>query len=79
MADRDPAVIQAGFAFIDKLLAKDVKKGKLTETEATEARGRIQSVTGIEGFNSVELVVEVRSCPCVLHVLSVDAHTDCGI
>lgn len=60
ITDRDPAVIAKGFAFIDKLLAKDVKKGKLTEEDAAIARGRISAVSGIEEFHSVELVVEVR-------------------
>lgn len=60
MADRDEAVVQKGFAFIDKLLAKDVKKGKITEKEAKEARGRI-SASSLEGFAKVDLVVEVSS------------------
>ena len=62
MADRDEKVITAGFAFIDKLLAKDVKKGKMTEEEAVLTRGRISGVTGLEAFEIVDLVVEVRSC-----------------
>lgn len=60
ITDNDPAVISKGFAFIDKLLAKDVAKGKLTPDEAVTARGRITSVPGIEGFAKVDLVVEVR-------------------
>lgn len=60
MADRDEAVVQAGFAFIDRLLAKDVKKGKMTEGEAKETRSRISSVGSIEGFAQVDIVVEVR-------------------
>lgn len=70
MADRDEKVITAGFAFIDKLLAKDVKKGKMTEEEAVLTRARISGVTGLEAFEKVDLVVEV--C-CSSRVLSTNA------
>ncbi|KIM30484.1 hypothetical protein M408DRAFT_328066 [Serendipita vermifera MAFF 305830] len=49
---------------MDKLLAKDVSKGKITEQEAKDARARITVVpedVGISGFKDVDLVVEAAS------------------
>lgn len=42
--DRDPSQINKGFGFMDKLLAKDVSKGKITEEEAKDARERVISI-----------------------------------
>lgn len=71
MADRDEKVIKAGFAFIDKLLAKDVKKGKMTEEESVLVRGRISSVSGLEEFGKVDLVVEV----CLSQIVTRECHS----
>ena len=46
---------------MDKLLAKDVSKGKLESSAAKEARDRVIVVgeEGIKGFRDLDLVVEV--------------------
>lgn len=53
-----------GLGEIDRLLGKDVKKGKLTEEGAKEARGRIQSVQELKEIEGVELIMEVRPFLC---------------
>mgnify|MGYP001562231196 FL=1 len=45
----------------DKLLAKDVAKGKLTQEEADATRSRLSSVPGIEQFTNVDLAIEAVS------------------
>lgn len=48
---------------MDKLLAKDVSKGKISQTDATEARDLVTVVgpdVGLKGFRDVDMVVEVR-------------------
>lgn len=62
MLDRSPVQIQKSLSLMDKLLAKDVSKGKITEQEAKDARDRITVVSeeeGINGLKDVDLVVEV--------------------
>lgn len=48
---------------MDKLLAKDVSKGKIQDIEAKEARDRITvldyETQGIKGFRDVDMVIEV--------------------
>jgi 3-hydroxyacyl-CoA dehydrogenase len=48
---------------MDKLLAKDVSKGKIQDVEAKEARDRITvldyDAQGIKGFRDVDMVIEV--------------------
>lgn len=57
--DRSPEQVKKGIALFDKLLAKDVSKGKLTETEAKEARDRVQIVDSISKLEDVDMCVEV--------------------
>lgn len=47
---------------MDKLLDKEVAKGKLENTAAKEARDRVTIVgeEGIKGFRDLDMVVEVR-------------------
>ncbi|KAF9237886.1 3-hydroxyacyl-CoA dehydrogenase [Melanogaster broomeanus] len=47
--------------FVDKLLSKDVSKGRLTSTEAAEAKHRIQIVDSLHAMRDVDLVVEAVS------------------
>ena len=64
LVDRSSVQIQKSLSLMDKLLAKDVAKGKLSEQEAKDARQRITVVPeeqGIEGLKDVDLVVEVSS------------------
>ncbi|CCA76950.1 probable 3-hydroxybutyryl-CoA dehydrogenase [Serendipita indica DSM 11827] len=64
LVDKSPVQIQKSLSLMDKLLAKDVSKGKLSEQEAKDARQRITVVPeeqGIEGLKDVDLVVEVSN------------------
>lgn len=49
--------------FMDKLLAKDISKGKIQDAEAKEARDRITvldyDTQGIKGFRDADMVIEV--------------------
>jgi len=48
---------------MDKLLAKDVSKGRIQDIEAKEARDRITvldyDTQGIKGFRDADMVIEV--------------------
>lgn len=59
--------------FMDKLLAKDVSKGKIEDIEAKEARDRITvldyDTQGIKGFRDTDMVIEV--------IVSTLAHSRC--
>ena len=59
--DRSAAQVKSGLALMDKLLAKDVAKGKITQEAAREARDRVTIVEGLQNFRDVGMVVEV-SC-----------------
>ena len=62
--DRSPDQIKTGLALIDKLLAKDVSKGRLTNEQSKEARDRIGIVSpeaGMKGLRDVDMIVEVCS------------------
>ncbi|KAJ7032703.1 3-hydroxyacyl-CoA dehydrogenase [Mycena alexandri] len=61
--DRDPAQIRSGLSLMDKLLAKDVGKGRISESEAKDARGRVVVVgeEGVKGLRDVDMVVEAVS------------------
>ena len=63
--DRSPEQITKGLGLIDKLLAKDVAKGRLTNEQAKEARDRVNVVgreQGIKGLRGADMVVEVCKC-----------------
>lgn len=73
--DRSTAQIQSGLKLMDKLLAKDVAKGRITAEQASEARERVTVVDqekAIKGMRDVDMVVEVRPSsihpvwPCVV-------------
>lgn len=57
--DRSPAQVKSGLALMDKILAKNVSKGKLTSEAAKEARDRITIVDDLKHFKDAELVIEV--------------------
>jgi len=61
--DRSSEQIKKSLALMDKLLAKEVDKGKLESTAAKEARDRVVVVgeEGIKGFRDLDLVVEAAS------------------
>ncbi|EPQ55327.1 hypothetical protein GLOTRDRAFT_76695 [Gloeophyllum trabeum ATCC 11539] len=62
--DRSTEQIEKGLKFMDKLLAKDVSKGKIQDIEAKEARDRVTVVSqdqAYKGFRDVDMVVEAVS------------------
>ncbi|KAF9047532.1 3-hydroxyacyl-CoA dehydrogenase [Panaeolus papilionaceus] len=62
--DRSSEQVAKGLSLVDKLLTKDVGKGRLTNEQAKEARDRITVVDkaqGIKGLRDVDMVVEAVS------------------
>ncbi|TEB38128.1 3-hydroxybutyryl-CoA dehydrogenase [Coprinellus micaceus] len=62
--DRSPEQVTKGFSLVDKLLLKDVNKGRITSEEAKEARDRIQVVgqeAALQGMRDADMVVEAVS------------------
>ena len=60
--DKSSAQVAKGLSLMDKLLAKDVAKGRITEQDAKEAKDRITVIgddKGIRGLRDVDMVVEV--------------------
>jgi 3-hydroxybutyryl-CoA dehydrogenase len=61
LCDNSEAQLQKSLSLMDKLLQKDVSKGKMSETDAKDARSRVHIVSnGMEGFKECDMVVEVR-------------------
>lgn len=58
--DKSPDQVKKGLSLVDKLLAKDVSKGKLSSEDAKEAKDRISVVEDLKGLRDVDMVVEVR-------------------
>ena len=61
--DRSTEQVTKGLSFMDKLLAKDVAKGRISSEEAKEARDKVSVVgpeAGIKGMREVDMVIEVR-------------------
>ncbi|KAH7928650.1 hypothetical protein BV22DRAFT_1058326 [Leucogyrophana mollusca] len=56
--DRSQDQISKGFSLIDKLLAKDVSKGRLQQSEADEARSRLRVVDSVDAMRDVDMVIE---------------------
>ncbi len=48
--DVSPEQLDKGMKFMDKLLAKDVSKGKIAEIDAKEARERVSAVGKDKGI-----------------------------
>ncbi|KIP08640.1 hypothetical protein PHLGIDRAFT_87836 [Phlebiopsis gigantea 11061_1 CR5-6] len=62
--DRSSVQIQKGLELMDKLLEKDVAKGKIKAEEAKEARDRITvvpPVQGLSGLRDADMVIEAVS------------------
>jgi len=60
--DRSPEQVAKGLSLMDKLLAKDVAKGRITNEQAKEAKDRVTVVgqdQGIKGLRDVDMVIEV--------------------
>lgn len=69
--DRSAAQVKSGLSLMDKLLAKDVAKGKLSQEAANEARDRLTVVDEMKRFRDADMVVEVRQSLFRVHTRSV--------
>ena len=58
--DKSRDQIDKSLALMDKLLARDVQKGKIADQDAKDARSRITIVDELKGFRDVDMVIEVR-------------------
>lgn len=56
--DSQPAALERAQTVIAGLFAEAVKRGKLTETAAAEARGRLTQAAGLAAFADCDLVIE---------------------
>jgi len=67
---RSKEQLASSLKFMDKLLAKDVSKGRIQGIEAKEARDRITvldyDTQGIKGFRDADMVIEVIASVLVL-------------
>ncbi|KAK0212343.1 3-hydroxyacyl-CoA dehydrogenase, partial [Desarmillaria ectypa] len=59
--DRSQDQVIKGLAFVDKLLEKDVSKGRISSEEAKDARDKITGVDGVHAMRDVDMVVEAVS------------------
>lgn len=62
--DRSPEQVKKGLSLMDKLLDKDVNKGRLTTEQAKEAKERVEVVgaeAALKGLRDVDMVVEAVS------------------
>ncbi|KAF7350961.1 3-hydroxybutyryl-CoA dehydrogenase [Mycena sanguinolenta] len=59
--DRSADQVTKGLALMDKLLAKDVAKGRITSDLAKDARDRVTVVNELRGMRDVDMVVEAVS------------------
>ncbi|THH27827.1 hypothetical protein EUX98_g6367 [Antrodiella citrinella] len=62
--DRSEAQLKKGLAFMDKLLDKDVTKGKISAEDAKETRGRVTVISaekGLAGMRDADMVIEAVS------------------
>ncbi|KAG6330878.1 hypothetical protein ID866_8212 [Astraeus odoratus] len=59
--DKSKDQVSKGLALVDKLLAKDVTKGRLQSAEAQEARERVRVADTLEDMRDVDMVVEAVS------------------
>lgn len=58
LIDSSQASIDKGLKFAEKLLAKDVGKGRLSQEDADAARGRLTTSTQLEDLSDVDFVIE---------------------
>lgn len=59
--DASPTQLTHSLSFLSTLLSKDVSKGRLTPTEAAEAKDRVRVVDTIAAMRDVDMVVEAVS------------------
>ena len=59
--DSSPTQLTRAQTFLSTLLSKDVSKGRLTPTEAAEAKDRVRVVDTLVAMRDVDMVVEAVS------------------
>ncbi|KAJ2162544.1 hypothetical protein GGF46_000547 [Coemansia sp. RSA 552] len=59
--DSSPAQLKKGLDFLDKLLVKDIAKGRYTEEVRSEVKGRITSATSLSEVTEPDFVIEAVS------------------
>lgn len=62
ITDKSQAQVASGLVFFEKLLKKDIERGRIKSEEAKEARDRIQVVPDIRGMRDADMVIEVCYC-----------------
>lgn len=70
--DRSADQLAKGLTFMDRLLEKDVAKGRISADDAKDARARVSVVgpeVGLKGLRDVDMVVEVRAAPAQVRML----------
>jgi len=58
--DKSPEQVEKSLSLVDKLLTKDVSKGRLTAEDAKTVKDRISVAESLRGLRDVDMVVEVR-------------------
>ncbi|KAK5725307.1 hypothetical protein LTR17_013070 [Elasticomyces elasticus] len=58
VVDNSQKSLDKGLAFADKLLAKDVGKGKLSQSDADKSRSRLTTTTSMDPLSEVDMVIE---------------------
>lgn len=71
--DKSKAQLENSLALMDQLLARNVQKGKMQESDAKDARARITVVEQIGDFRDADMCIEVQ---CILSIfkLSTESH-----
>jgi 3-hydroxybutyryl-CoA dehydrogenase len=64
VSDKSAKQLTSSLALMDKLLTKDVKKGKISQQDADAARGRVEVVNGEQGMDGL------RDCDMVVEAVS---------
>ncbi|KAJ2380510.1 hypothetical protein H4S02_006649, partial [Coemansia sp. RSA 2611] len=59
--DSSPVQLTKGLEFLDKLLVKDIAKGKYSEEVRSEVKGRITTASSIGQISSADFVIEAVS------------------
>ncbi|KAJ2725276.1 hypothetical protein GGI07_001409 [Coemansia sp. Benny D115] len=59
--DSSPAQLEKGLQFLDKLVLKDISRGRYTEEEFVELKKRISSVSSIGEMDQADFVIEAVS------------------
>ncbi len=59
--DKSKDQVDRSLSLADRLLGKDIQKGKLQESEAQDARERITVVDDVKAFRDADMCIEVST------------------